>query len=106
MSLPVLRAAIMRKSRESAATQEHFFADNADRILECCSSMARAFDEGAKLLAMGNGGSACDAQHLVVEFAHPIVEKRPALPAWSLVSDAALLSAVVANARQISAVPL
>ena len=94
MSSQALRAAIARKSKESAAAQEQFFAENTERILECCTSMARAFDQGAKLLAMGNGGSACDAQHVVVEFAHPIIEKRPALPALSLTTDAALLTAV------------
>jgi D-sedoheptulose 7-phosphate isomerase len=43
---------------------------------------------------MGNGGSACDAQHVAVEFQHPIVEKRRALPALALAADAALLTAV------------
>ena len=43
---------------------------------------------------MGNGGSCCDAMHMVVECTHPIITKRPALPAISLVTDMALLTAV------------
>ena len=43
---------------------------------------------------MGNGGSACDAAHVAVEFGHPIVEKRRALPATVLGSSPALLTAV------------
>jgi phosphoheptose isomerase len=43
---------------------------------------------------MGNGGSSCDATHVAVEFMHPIIEKRPALPAVALNTDTALLTAV------------
>jgi D-sedoheptulose 7-phosphate isomerase len=90
----MLKDAILRKARESAATKERFFAEQADRIAECCAAMARAFDRGGRLFAMGNGGSACDAEHIAVEFLHPVLEKRPALPAVSLSTSAALLTAV------------
>jgi D-sedoheptulose 7-phosphate isomerase len=52
---------------------------------------------------MGNGGSFCDAQHISVEFMHPIIEKRPALPAIALASDGAFLTAV-ANDEDFSMV--
>jgi len=86
--------AILRKARESASTKERFFSENAERIAECCAAMAKAFDAGARLFVMGNGGSACDAEHIAVEFSHPVLEKRPALPAVALTASPALLSAV------------
>ncbi|HKQ69976.1 MAG TPA: SIS domain-containing protein, partial [Polyangiaceae bacterium] len=89
-----LRASIGRKSAESADVQRDFFARSADDIVACSQAMARTFDAGAHLYAMGNGGSACDAQHLAVEFAHPVLGKRPALPATALSSDATLLTAI------------
>jgi D-sedoheptulose 7-phosphate isomerase len=89
-----LRAKILRKCRESISTKEQFFTENADRIAECCKAMAHAFDNGARLFVMGNGGSSCDAAHIAVEFMHPIIEKRPALPAVALTTDTALLTAV------------
>lgn len=89
-----LRDKILRKSRESIATKEQFFTENADRIAECCTAMANALTAGRKLFVMGNGGSACDAQHVAVEFMHPIIEKRPALPAMALNIDTAMLTAV------------
>ena len=89
-----LRAAVMRKCRESMATKEQFFAENADRIGGCCTAMAKAFDAGGRLFVMGNGGSSCDAAHVSVEFMHPIIEKRPALPALALNTDTAMLTAV------------
>src|SRR5580692_1014394 len=86
--------AILRKCRESMATKEKFFVDNADRIVACCTAMAQSFDAGGRLFVMGNGGSSCDAAHVSVEFMHPIIEKRPALPALSLTTDTAILTAV------------
>lgn len=93
-TLDILHAAIRRKVGESISTKEAFFAENADRILACCQALAGAFDAGARLFVMGNGGSSCDAAHVAVEFMHPIIEKRPALPAVALAADTALLTAV------------
>jgi D-sedoheptulose 7-phosphate isomerase len=90
----VLRDAVLRKCRESMATKEQFFLAQADRICECCAAMAKAFDAGGRLFVMGNGGSSCDAAHVSVEFMHPIIEKRPPLPALALNTDTALLTAV------------
>src|SRR5437588_4590182 len=94
MAAPGLREAILRKCRESMATKEKFFAENADRIAACCAALAKAFDAGGRLFVMGNGGSSCDAAHVSVEFMHPIIEKRPALPAVALTTDTAILTAV------------
>lgn len=98
-----LRDAVLRKARESARTKEQFFLEEADRIVACAAQMAAAFDRGARLFTMGNGGSACDAEHVAVEFTHPVLEKRPALPALALSTSSALLTAV-GNDRDFSAV--
>jgi D-sedoheptulose 7-phosphate isomerase len=97
----VLQAAVRRKSRESAATQETFFAAEAGRIADCAGALARAFAEGGRLFVFGNGGSSCDAQHAAVEFMHPIIEKRAALPAMALGAETALTSAI-GNDRDFS----
>ena len=89
-----LRESVIRKSRESAATIERFFRENADRISDCARAMADAFERGGRLFVMGNGGSLCDAQHATVEFMHPVLAKRRALPAMTLATEAALLTAV------------
>jgi D-sedoheptulose 7-phosphate isomerase len=94
MSETTLRDAILRKCRESMTTKEKFFADNADHIVACCTALAKSFDAGGRLFVMGNGGSSCDAAHVSVEFMHPIIEKRPPLPALALTTDTALLTAI------------
>jgi D-sedoheptulose 7-phosphate isomerase len=85
---------VLRKSRESAETKERFFSTNSAEIVRCSHAMADALAAGGKLFVMGNGGSFCDAQHVCVEFMHPIIEKRPAFPALALATDSALLTAV------------
>ena len=85
---------IMRKAQESAALKVAFVQTHARLIAACVDALVERFSRGGRLLVMGNGGSACDAQHVAVEFQHPIVEKRRALPALALSADAALLTAV------------
>jgi D-sedoheptulose 7-phosphate isomerase len=92
--LATLEAAFMRKARESAELQTNFFTSIAAPLGRCVRTVADRFRKGGRLFVMGNGGSACDAQHLAVEFQHPIIEKRRALPAQALGLAPALLSAV------------
>ena len=96
-----MKEAIVRKAREAVADTERFFADNAAGIEACARSLASAFDKGARLYAFGNGGSACDAEHVAVEFQHPVVEKRRALPAMALGTSSALMTAI-ANDKDFS----
>ena len=89
-----MQDAILRKCRESVEVKSEFFREHAERITILCQAMATAFRQGGRLFVMGNGGSACDAQHVAVEFTHPIIEKRRALPAVALTTDTALLTAI------------
>ena len=89
-----MKDAILRKARESADVKEHFFRAEADRIEALVRAMAARFSSGGRLYVMGNGGSATDAQHISLEFFHPIVEKRKPLAAIALTADQALLTAI------------
>jgi len=62
-----MREAILRKARESADLMVGFFAENVDALERCVGEMADRFTRGGRLIAMGNGGSACDAQHIAVD---------------------------------------
>lgn len=89
-----MKDAIIRKARESAEVKTQFIAEHAEQLERCVRAMAERFRAGGRLWVMGNGGSACDAQHVAVEFMHPIIEKRRPLPAAALTADTALLSAI------------
>jgi len=85
---------LLEKARESVAVKTRFFAENKDTILAASLQMAKTFHQGRKLLVCGNGGSATDAQHIAVEFMHPITVGRKALPAICLTNDMAMVTAV------------
>jgi D-sedoheptulose 7-phosphate isomerase len=89
-----LRFSLLEKAKESVDVKTRFFEANKDTILAASLQMARSFNRGRKLLVCGNGGSATDAQHVAVEFMHPIIVGRKALPAICLTNDIAMLTAV------------
>lgn len=64
------------------------------QIGEVVTLVAQALQNGNKLLVMGNGGSAADAQHLAAEFVGRFLLERRALPAIALTTDTSILTAV------------
>jgi D-sedoheptulose 7-phosphate isomerase len=63
---------------------ERFFAREAARLAEACHEMSERFLRGGRLLAFGRGPYATDAQHVSVEFVHPVIVGKRALPALDL----------------------
>src|ERR1700683_2815260 len=63
---------------------ESFFAREANRLALACREMSARFLRGGRLLAFGRGSYATDAQHVSVEFVHPIIVGKRALPALDL----------------------
>lgn len=57
---------------------------DAAAIARACRAMAERFRRGGRLLAMGTGLGAADAAHVVVEFVHPVIVGKRALPAQGL----------------------
>ncbi len=88
------RDKILRKCGESLEMKEKFFNHYAGQIEAMAKDMAERFQDGKKLLVMGNGGSLCDALHFSVEFTHPIIEKRSAFPVIPLMTDIATMTAI------------
>ena len=66
---------------------ESYFTAEAPRLAEACHEMSRRFLAGGRLLAFGNGSAATDAQHVSVEFVHPVIVGKRALPALDLGPD-------------------
>src|SRR5215216_7114019 len=66
---------------------EVFFEAEAPRLAEACHEMSRRFLAGGRLLAFGNDSAATDAQHVSVEFVHPVIVGKRALPALDLGPD-------------------
>ena len=56
--------------------------------------MAVRFHRGGKLMVFGAGGPSADAQHVAVEFVHPVLVGKRALPAISLTTDVATVTGI------------
>ena len=69
---------------------EDFFAHEAPRLAAVSQEMAERFQSGGRLLAFGRGACATDAQHVSVEFVHPVIVGKRALPALDLSAEFAL----------------
>lgn len=64
------------------------------KIPEVVETLVNAFQAGKKLLVMGNGGSAADAQHMAAEMVGRFMLERKGLPAIALTTDTSILTAI------------
>jgi len=69
-------------------------AEHAEDVARTCHAMAQRFHRGGKLVVFGNGGPSTDAQHVAVEFVHPVIVGKRALPAVSLTADIATVTGI------------
>ncbi len=63
---------------------ESFFSEQARVLAVACREMSERFSRGGRLLAFGRGPYSTDAQHVSVEFVHPVIVGKRALPALDL----------------------
>jgi D-sedoheptulose 7-phosphate isomerase len=78
--------------RRAAPLQE--LAGHAGTVAAACHDMAVRFHQGGKLVVFGTGPSSADALHVAVEFVHPVIVGKRALPAVSLTADAATVTGI------------
>jgi D-sedoheptulose 7-phosphate isomerase len=82
---------------ERIRSGEALFAAEADRIARLCHRMAERFARGGRLVALGAGGAdRSDVRHVTVEFVHPVIVGKRALPAIGLSDEGGPLDAQVA----------
>ncbi|HEV2377566.1 MAG TPA: SIS domain-containing protein [Streptosporangiaceae bacterium] len=72
-------------------------AEQAEDVARACHAMAVRFHQGGKLVVFGTGTASTDAQHVAVEFVHPVIVGKRALPAISLTTDVATVTGVAAR---------
>lgn len=83
-------------ARRDAAVRE--LGEQSERLAATCQAMALRFRRSGKLIVFGNGAAGADAGHVAVEFMHPVIVGKRALPAISLSNDAATVTGVSACA--------
>jgi len=85
-------ALAQRRLRELLALRtdanERFFATAAEPLARFCQLVAERFSAGGRLLAIGQSPQArSDARHVAVEFVHPVIVGKRALPALALTGE-------------------
>jgi D-sedoheptulose 7-phosphate isomerase len=73
---------------ERLGLDERFFGAEAERVARLCHRMAERFARGGRLLSVAR--SPCgwsDARHVAVEFVHPVIVGKRALPALALAPE-------------------
>jgi len=83
-----VKTSTLQKCADVVALRAQVIAQDADEIVRCAQALAQAFASGNKLLVFGNGGSATDAQDVVVDC------MLSGLPALSLTNEMGVVTAV------------
>ncbi len=75
---------------------QRFFAEESERLARLCHLMAERFARGGRLIAFGRSpADRSDARHVAVEFVHPVIVGKRALPAIGLAGEGGNLRAQV-----------
>src|SRR5260370_8602542 len=89
-----MQALALAAAERRRAAGEAFFGTQAERISRLCHVMAERFARGGRLMAFGEGPVArSDARHVAVEFVHPAITGKRALPALALTAEGGPLPA-------------
>lgn len=85
-----MRIHISKHLKTIEIVEKHLLSD----IESLCRLIIEVLKGGKKILVMGNGGSAADAQHLAAEFVGRFLLERKSLSAIALTTDTSILTAV------------
>jgi D-sedoheptulose 7-phosphate isomerase len=80
------RIGTLLAARTSANTR--FFEAESDRLARLCHRMAERFARGGRLISFGaSAADRSDVRHVAVEFVHPVIVGKRALPALGLAPE-------------------
>jgi len=95
-SAQAVRDLVTARLAQRRDVYESWFAAQAEPLARLCHAMAERFARGGRLLAIGVSPTArSDVRHVAVEFVHPVIVGKRALPALGLVGDSAPLATEV-----------
>ena len=85
---------VEEQADELIKTLEYVKKNLGAQIETLAAKIVEAFKKGNKVILMGNGGSAGDAQHIAAEFVGRFKKERPSLPALALHTNTSTITAV------------
>jgi len=99
---PSLEAFVRESLLARNAIAEACFKREAPALALVCQEMSARFLRGGRLLAFGRGACATDAAHVSVEFVHPVIVGKRALPALDLSAGFAPWTSVICRPDDIA----
>ncbi len=86
---PALRTGVVERALDDRTRANRAFFDaEAERLARLCHRMAERFARGGRLIAFGRSPAArSDVRHVAVEFVHPVIVGKRALPAIGLAAE-------------------
>lgn len=85
---------IVHALEESSSVKKQIALNSADKIEFIIRKIVESYKSDGKVLLIGNGGSAADAQHIAAEFVGRFKLERPGLAAIALTTDSSVLTAI------------
>lgn len=85
---------LRQTSEETVRIHQEFLREHGAGLVRAAEWLGTSIKRGGKLLILGNGGSAADAQHMAAEMVgRMLIDRRP-LPAIALTTDSSNLTAI------------
>ena len=90
----IVKEIVIRALAESAEVKKAVAEQLVEPIVKASQMIIDTYKEGNKVLLIGNGGSAADAQHIASELVGRFQMERKALPAIALTTDTSTLTSL------------
>lgn len=85
---------LRKTAQESISAKEAFLVESSEALIRAAQMLAECVNRGGKVLILGNGGSAADAQHMAAEMIGRMLLERGPLAAIALTTDSSNLTAL------------
>jgi D-sedoheptulose 7-phosphate isomerase len=85
---------VIQRGKELSSITAQFCAEQAGTVALIANAMVKSVRGGGKVLVLGNGGSAADAQHFAAEMVNRFLMERRALPGLALTTDTSVLTSI------------
>ncbi len=89
-----IEALIDSSIRESIEVKQKLLANTIPKIVRAAEEIISTLRKGNKILVMGNGGSAAEAQHIAAELVGRFEKERLSLPIIALTTNTSVLTAI------------
>lgn len=85
---------VLRELEENISVIKLISKNLLDTIAQSAEMIINIYNSGGKVILIGNGGSAADAQHIAAEFVGRFNLERRSLPAIALTTNTSILTAL------------